>query len=500
MNNVVSAREERRKAPPAGAADGAGPCALGWRTLAGMVKPPGHSGLRRLFRGFFRLDPDEEGFLVDAPPPAPSFAWRDARGGLELVASGVAASFEHRGPDAVLAAKRWCSWIDEHCLSEGRIPADLPIAVGGFAFATGRARQERTPPTSRSPWRGWPEGWLFVPRRLHYRRRGPSGEVEAGVVVASAEPGSAMSLALGSAARRRSRRASSARGTVSAEALATSAPATSALGWRVAVEAALAAERGGAFGKVVVARAVTHRAAPGWCFDVPATLARLHALHPASTSFALGRRGGWLVGATPETIVRLDEGVVETEALAGTAPRGADTLEDDALGAALRASDKDRLEHDLVVADVRDRLAATCDDVAVGPLELARLRNVQHLRAALTGRARPGTHVLELLAALHPTAALGGAPAEPALAWLARHDPVERGWYAGPVGWIAPDGGGAFVAAIRAALVAGGTAASYAGAGIVPGSSAEAEWRETEAKLRAVREALMVRRATEASP
>ena len=259
--------------------------------------------------------------------------------------------------------------------------------------------------------------------------------------------------------------------------------------WLEAVVAALTAIDAGAYAKVVLARDL-HL----WSkrpFDISRLLRDLAARFPSCLTFLVDR----LVGASPELLLRREGDTIASRVLAGTAPRGADLAEDSALGAALLASDKDRREHDLALRSAVEVLAPICStlDVPEGP-SLVRLDNVQHLGSDLTGALRSGTgdeqgddaHVLSLLARLHPTAAVGGAPRAEAVAAIRELEGMSRGRYAGPVGWCTPDGDGEFAIALRCAELRGDRARLFAGAGIVAGSLPESELTETWLKLRAM--------------
>lgn len=235
--------------------------------------------------------------------------------------------------------------------------------------------------------------------------------------------------------------------------------------------------------KVVAARRVLiEGAAP---FDLRAILARLRARHAGCVRFAFRCDGATFVGATPERLVARSGSRVATEALAGTAMSGQ--------GAALLSSDKDGREHELVADAIVRALEPLCEglerDRSPGPLALA---DVLHLRTAIVGSLREPVHVLDLAERLHPTPAVGGVPAREALAWIVAHEPVPRGWYAGPIGWFDATGDGELRVALRSGLVRGARALAYAGAGIVRGSDPLAEHAETELKLRAIRDALGV--------
>jgi menaquinone-specific isochorismate synthase len=253
--------------------------------------------------------------------------------------------------------------------------------------------------------------------------------------------------------------------------------------WLDAVARAIDDIDAGEYEKVVLARDL-HL----WSREPFATTGILHALaerFPSCMTFLMDH----LLGASPELLLRRSGGLVESRVLAGTAARGGDDAEDAALGAALLGSDKDRREHDLALASAVASLAPSCTTLAV-PEEpsLVRLDNVQHLGSDLRGTLDGGqdTHVLKLLADLHPTAAVGGAPRDRAVWAIRELEGMSRGRYAGPVGWCTPDGDGEFAIALRCAEVRGDRARLFAGAGIVAGSLPEAELTETWLKLRAM--------------
>ncbi len=257
--------------------------------------------------------------------------------------------------------------------------------------------------------------------------------------------------------------------------------------WLEAVAQALTEIGADEYAKVVLARDLHlwSRSA----FDTTRVLARLAERFPSCTTFLVDH----LLGASPERLLRRQGDRVSSRVLAGTAARGTDAAEDARIGAALRSSTKDLHEHDLAVRSAVRALDPMCAtlDVPDGP-DLVRLDNVQHLGSDLTGTLDPALdramdgHVLELVARLHPTAAIGGAPRSEALDAIGRLEGISRGRYAGPVGWCTPDGDGEFAIALRCAEIRGDRARLFAGAGIVAGSLPEAELTETWLKLRAM--------------
>ncbi len=185
--------------------------------------------------------------------------------------------------------------------------------------------------------------------------------------------------------------------------------------------------------------------------------------------------------------------------LAGTAPRGGSPAEDDGLGSGLLASAKNVEEHGYAVADVRAALAPLCADLTVAARPaLLRLANVQHLATTVTGRlaSRAGPHpgdqpsALALAAALHPTAAVGGTPSAAAIEVIRELEEMDRGRYAGPVGWVDAAGNGEWGIALRCAQLDGARARLFAGCGIVADSDPAAELAETQAKFRPVQQAI----------
>lgn len=262
--------------------------------------------------------------------------------------------------------------------------------------------------------------------------------------------------------------------------------------YRQTVAQALARIAAGEFSKIVLARAqdVTASAPlhPLWMLN------GLRQRFPDCYAFSLANgRGQSFIGASPERLVRVSKGMLETEALAGTIRRGAGASEDAALADALRHSEKDRHEHRLVIEAITARLKklGLQPEYAEAP-GLRLLANVHHLHTPVRAALPPAVRLLEVLAALHPTPAVGGTPQEAAMARIRELEGFPRGLYAGTLGWMNARGGGEFFVGLRSTLVAGASARVYAGAGIVAGSTPEKEFAETELKFKAILDALLV--------
>ncbi len=245
----------------------------------------------------------------------------------------------------------------------------------------------------------------------------------------------------------------------------------------------------GRLDKVVLARRV--EIASPLEFDVPNALRRLAMSAPESTIYAFRRGGATFLGATPERLVRTEGRRFWSAAIAGTVPRGEDAAAEAAFAAQVLASDKEREEHGVVVSTLREQLAPITTELRISdvPRVLA-LRHVQHLVSDVEGELRERVGLLQLAERLHPTPAVGGEPRDLALALIDEHEGFERGWYAGPIGWLGADGDGELSVALRCGIVERAKATLFAGCGIVADSDPDQEWEESRIKLRAVASAL----------
>ncbi len=254
--------------------------------------------------------------------------------------------------------------------------------------------------------------------------------------------------------------------------------------FRALVAEAVAAIADGELDKVVLAREVLIRA--NRAFQQPDLLNRLRALHPSCFAFALDG----FVGASPELLCRRRGLAVASEPLAGTVARSGDPEADERLAEMLISSRKERHEHRLVVDAIAGVLRPLCAELAIPEVPIIlELRNVAHLTTPVRGHLRPGPGTpgaLQLVAELHPTPAVGGWPRDAALAYLAKHEGLERGLYAGAVGYVEAGGDGEFWLGIRSAQISGREARLLAGVGIVEGSDPAAELAETQLKLQAL--------------
>lgn len=397
-----------------------------------------------------------------------AMAWAEGAGELAFVAEGVAwtAPGAGEGLSGWRRAERAWRGLLAGARREGEAmaPATGPVLVGAAAF-------DPDGEGTGGIWAPFGRGWLVLPRRMLTLHRGRAyltenrmvpdgaGETGAPAPVGSRPDGDGTD---GEGGRAR---------------------------WYALVEAARVAIGRGEVRKLVVARRETVRSRR----PPVEVLRRLARREPRAFTFALAAPGAVFCGATPELLARREGRRVTSLCLAGTAARTGAAAEDARLEAGLRASAKDREEHRLVCEGVARALERTCREVTLAPEPSVRpLADVQHLATEVAAELRPGFGLVDVVADLHPTAAVAGSPSAASLAWLRAHEGLARGLYGGPVGWLGADGDGVFAVALRSGVLEPerGVAHLFAGCGIVEGSDAGREWEESALKMRVMRAAL----------
>ncbi|WP_223642025.1 isochorismate synthase MenF [Planococcus sp. 4-30] len=212
---------------------------------------------------------------------------------------------------------------------------------------------------------------------------------------------------------------------------------------------------------------------------------------PESFLFGLEAEEQFFFGATPERLVKVESQKALSTCLAGSTPRGKTVEKDTELGEALLKDPKNRAEHQYVVKMISEVFENYCSGTVVPKLpKLLKIRDIQHLYTPVEGKLNPGATLFDLVEVLHPTPALGGEPKLEALHMIRKHEAMNRGYYAAPIGWIDAKGDGEFAVAIRSALLDGEKAYLYAGGGIVADSTPESEYDETWVKFRPMLRAL----------
>ena len=415
--------------------------------------------------------PGEHWFCLEQPD----------REGTALAAVGQVRVLEARGEERfVQVARRWRALAASAVFdwSEGP-PGSGLVAVGGFAFARDGGGS--------TGWDGFAPASLVVPEVCLSRRSGRT------VLTINAEV--APDDTLDDAMTRVQRRLSELRSAPLP--LLDPAPAGTVRvhspmppsHYEEAVARAVQRIRAGELEKVVLAREVEVHAPLS--HDPGAILGLLRAEFPSCYVFAVGRGEATFIAASPELLIRRDGQRVSTVALAGSIQRSADPAVDGHLGERLLQSDKDREENAIVAR----RIARTLRPYSVWVTAarepaLARVANIQHLATPIRAQLASATPAIELAGALHPTPAVGAEPRELAASLIPALEGLDRGWYAGPIGWTDATGDGEFCVALRCALLRGRLARLYAGCGIVRDSDPAAELAETEVKLGALLPAL----------
>ena len=395
-----------------------------------------------------------------------AFFWEQPAQHRALVGTGIAAEIATTGPCHIAdAAQRWRDLLrDAHTITAPDVAAAGPVLFGGFAFDPLHPHTDL--------WAGFPDGLLIVPASLW---RYDAGQV---TLTRSQLVGVAPPLA---SPQLRMERSTSDR-MMSGQGLGDAA-------WQQLVADTAEQIRAGAYEKVVLARAETVRQAAA--FDIPSALHDLREHYSAATIFAVRRGTSTFMGATPERLARVQDRQITTMALAGSAPRGTTPTQDATLSEEFLHSAKIHAEHAIVIDSILADLAQHCVSVqAADQPRLLKLKNVQHLETPISGELLPDRSILDVVATLHPTPAVGGFPRIAALAAIRAGEGMDRGWYAGPLGWLDAAGDGEFVVALRSALVQGNAATLFAGCGIVGDSDPASELAESRLKLHVMLRAL----------
>ena len=406
------------------------------------------------------------------------FCWEQPDRGFALAGLGVAHEATSRGTGRFDDVARECVRLREGAIVDE--PAGLPagagaVWTGGFAF---------DPEGAAAPqWSSFAPGWMAMPE-LSLCRHGDDGFLTVNVVVSPEDDVAGLG-------ERASARLAGLRDeklplldphlTDRPEIRSVHPPSE----FERAVADATARIEDGQLSKVVLAREVSVEA--GSAHDPAAVFGALRDQFPSCFCFCCGTPEAAFLGASPELLVRRSGASASTVALAGSTRRSSDPAVDDHLGEQLLRSDKDRREQRIVSERIVRVLRphAVWVETAEEP-ELIKVANIQHLATPVLAQLAESHSAVELAGLLHPTPAVGGEPWPAAASAIAGLERMDRGWYAGPVGWMDATEDGEFCVALRSALLRGREAHLYAGVGVVAGSDPAAELAETEVKLEAL--------------
>jgi len=406
-----------------------------------------------------------------ASQPAPRVHWA-ATDGLELVGSGAAARMTADGPGRFDHLRDAATGVFESVDRTGPA-ATRPRLLGGFAFA---ADHEPAP-----PWEAFPAAAFVLPRVQLTRSNGDTW-----LTVRDYGPDATPETVEDDLERTRETLADlpMLRPSGGPPGVTRTTVTPPKAEWTAQVERAIERIRDDQLQKVVLATAL--QVDLDDMIDVPDVLERLRRTYPNCYRFLVQPADdGAFFGPPPERLVKLEGQHVQTEALAGSVPRG-ETPEKDAEHAeSLVESAKLQHEQRLVVDAIRDQLAGF-GTVEEGNQRVRKLTNIQHLQTPITAEIDGDEHVLDLVEALHPTPAVGGLPPDRALDVIRETETFERGWYAAPVGWFDAAGDGEFAVGIRSGVAGERSATLFAGNGIVADSDPEEEWEEVQPKYRPI--------------
>jgi isochorismate synthase len=403
------------------------------------------------------------------------------RGGAALAGLGEVITLESRGEDRFASvADRWRSLSAAAVAdSPGDPDGGGPIAVGGFAFGPDGGASHA--------WSGFEPASLLVPQVVLTREQRHGKSRVRLTLAALAQPDDTTEDLLAGLNGRLAE--------LSTAPLPLLDPAPTGRfkvssgmppeHYEAAVGRAVEMIRTGRIQKIVLAREVQVHAPHE--YDPAAVFGVLRDAFPSCFVFCIGRGDATLIAASPELLVRREGQRVSTIALAGSTRRSADPAVDAHLGERLMRDESYREEHAIVARRIERTLNRYAIWVAAAPEPtLVRIANIQHLATPIRAQLAAPVEAIELAGLLHPTPAIGGEPASPALELIPALEGLDRGWYTGPIGWTDAAGDGEFCVALRCALLRGNVARCYAGNGIVRDSDPSAELVETEVKLAAL--------------
>lgn len=414
------------------------------------------------------------------------FFWSEANGGLTLAGFGIAADLSAWGQDrfSQIQAQAQALFADA-VIPDASQPLAGPRLFGGFSFI-----DDFTPDNT---WSIHYPAQFILP---HYQLAQHNGEswLTLNAILPPDEAPESLLPELQAALQTRLTLLQNA-ATVSPVHLVTPSPLhlhypMSYDDWAAMINHATQTMRRGPLNKVVLSRVCEIRYAQK--VDVDGALAYLNAAYPDCYRFLFEPRPFHaFYGATPELIVGVNGRSLTTMGLAGSIGRGKTPAEDDALAQELINSAKNQHEHALVVQSIRRRLEPLTSKLTIPEQPgILQLGYIQHLYTPIQAVLKQADGVLPILQNLHPTPALGGQPRELAMPFISQAEPVPRGWYGAPVGWLDHHLDGAFGVAIRSAITQDRRVWLYAGAGIVADSDPQAEWDETALKFRPMLNAL----------
>ncbi|WP_051577709.1 isochorismate synthase [Sporolactobacillus terrae] len=408
--------------------------------------------------------------------------WSDSSGELQLVGAGSAATISTQQEDAAVQVRQAQARLfrNAYTLGTQRVAGTGPIFLGGFSFDSKKERAEM--------WQDFGSAYFILPEFLLTVRHGrcylthtilcrPNDDVAERVGALEAQPHERFDNVLHAEP-----------GAHDQQLLDQNDQDQDT--WCRLVAEAVQTMQETPMKKIVLARArslIYQRK-----LSRHALLRVLSEQQKGTCIFCLEKGSAAFIGATPERLIKKSGRSIESACLAGSAARGKTQQEDDEFGKWLLNDGKNLKEHQYVVESVRDALNALCTSLSIPKQPvLMKNKNIQHLYTPVKGRCKSATSLIDLVARLHPTPALGGLPKKDAMAWIRTHEAMDRGFYASPIGWVDSGDHGEFDVGIRAALLRGNEAVLFAGCGVLADSDPIQEYQETDVKFQPMQHALM---------
>ncbi|QPC47320.1 isochorismate synthase [Mangrovibacillus cuniculi] len=406
------------------------------------------------------------------------FYWKNADNTKVMVGQGLAHTFQSSEPNALFSIEKEWKRLTKQVVMNDNLPEFGPTLFGGISF------DEKVEPDSN--WSPFSNGLFYVPQFMLSIIEDEKVFLTINLYVQGFENIDQILSKLTA----QENQLLSCEEHVKNESFSTTFEEVNPSNWYAQVEEVVDRIQKGEAEKVVLARPV--RADFSSAIETATVIERLTEQQTNSYIFVLEALEQCFIGATPERLIVKNREEVKSTCLAGSISRGKTDKEDAHLGNLLLNDEKNRKEHEYVVKRIQNAFVSLCDDVYVPNYPtLLKMKDIQHLYTPVIGRVALNQSILSFVQLLHPTPALGGEPVEEALSIIRQVETWDRGFYGAPIGFVDMHGDGEFAVAIRSALITDRGKRSYlfAGCGIVDSSNPQAEWEETELKLRPMKRA-----------
>lgn len=403
------------------------------------------------------------------------FYWKSLDDQMMITGLGIAKSFETDKEDARFQCieEKWNDFLDQGVMiNPFSIQGTGPLLFGGFTFDPLNAKRDE--------WSNFPNGLFYLPTLMQTIYKGITYLTINIVCMPDDNLGRIEQV---ESIERQLMNDEQKLVSNLLEAVLINQQEIQPLEWKKAVKSVIKVLNESDMEKVVLARKMKLTFDKRVESDV--ILNRLWHEQHHSFIFCMEAMDHCFIGATPERLINKKGEIVFSTCLAGSTARSGDPTIDEELGQKLLNDEKNRYEHQLVVSMIRKVLEKYCEklDIPAHPV-LMKIRDIQHLYTPVSGKLLKEYSILQLIADLHPTPALGGVPKLEAMKLIRESEAMDRGFYAAPIGWMDYRGNGEFAVALRSGLMMGKEAYIYAGCGVMADSDPDEEYEETKIKFR----------------